>query len=472
MAFSHPLASRYASREMLAIWSEENRYRTWRRVWVALAEAEAELGLPITPEQIEELRANIDNLDLDRARELERELRHDVMAHVHAYGEQCPQARGIIHLGATSAFVTDNADLILIRSALDLLLPRLARVVLQLADFAGQHRDLPCLAFTHFQPAQPTTVGKRATLWCWDFLTDLQRLESFRENLMCRGAKGTTGTQASYLALFQGNSEKVRRLDELVARKLGFSRSFPVTGQTYPRKVDAELIGLLGGIGASAHKFAVDLRLLASRRELEEPWGQKQVGSSAMPHKRNPMRSERICSLARYLIELPGTLWQTAATQWLERSLDDSAVRRIVLPEAFLAADAILRLVETILTGLVVHREVIARNLAEELPFLATELILMEAAKRGADRQEAHERLRQHALAAAERVKSTGTNDLLDRLKRDPYFSGLPWDELLNPRKYVGRAPEQVDEFLREWIAPVRARYATQAQESHDLVDI
>lgn len=460
MAFRHPLAARYASREMLGIWSEENRYRTWRLVWVALAEAEAELGLPITDEQLAELRANIDNLNLQRAAELERELRHDVMAHVHAYGEQCPKARGIIHLGATSAYVTDNADQILIRSSLDVVLQRLARLVVALGDFALRTREVACLAFTHLQPAQPTTVGKRATLWCWDFLTDLQRLHSYRTGMMCRGAKGTTGTQASYLALFNGDHEKVRQLDDLVARKLGFQRSFPVTGQTYPRKADAKLLSLLAGLASSAHKLAVDLRLLASRREIEEPWGEKQVGSSAMPHKRNPMRSERICSLARYLLELPGTMLHTAATQWLERSLDDSAIRRIVLPEAFLAADALLRLCLTVFNGIEVNEAVIRRNLEQELPFLATELILMEAVKRGADRQETHERLRQHALAAAAEMKQSGEPPrLLERLKADPVFADLPWEKILNTANFVGRAPEQVREFVDEWVAPIREQY-------------
>ena len=466
MPFQHPLATRYASRAMVELWSDERRYRTWRRVWLALAEAQHELGLPITREQIEELKAQLDALNLERAAELERQFRHDVMAHVHAYAEQCPQARGILHLGATSAFVTDNADLVLIRDAARLVLQRLARAIDQLATFAERYRGLPCLGWTHLQPAQPTTVGKRATLWCWDFLVDLERLEEFIERLRCRGVKGATGTQASFLHLFDGDAAKVRELDRRVAEKLGFRHTFPVTGQTYPRKTDALLLDILAGIAASAHKFAVDLRLLASRRELEEPWGQRQIGSSAMPYKRNPMRSERICALARYVLGLPSMMYQTAATQWLERSLDDSAIRRLVLPEAFLATDAILRLVHTIVSGLKVNEAVIRRNLEHELPFLALEAILMEAVKRGGDRQELHERLRQHALAAAERMTREGaSNDLLRRLQQDPSFVGLNWAELLDPQRHVGRAAEQVVEFLAEHVAAVRRRY-------HDALEI
>ncbi len=473
MAFRHPLAVRYASKEMIELWSDERRYRTWRRVWLALAEAEHELGLPIDEEQLQELRAHVDDLNLERAAELERQFRHDVMAHVHAYGEQCPRAKPIIHLGATSAFVTDNADLILVRDALRLLRDRLVRAIDRLARFAQQYRDLPCLGWTHLQPAQPTTVGKRATLWCWDFLEDLRRLETFLDGMRCRGAKGATGTQASYLTLFEGDHDKVRQLDELVAAKLGFRQTFPVTGQTYPRKTDLALLELLASIATSAHKFAVDLRLLASRRELEEPWGERQIGSSAMPYKRNPMRSERICSLARYLFELPDTLRHTAANQWLERSLDDSAVRRIVLPEAFLAADAILRLLLTIVAGLQVNEAVVRANLAAELPFLITEAIMMAAVKAGADRQEVHEKLRRAAMevAAAQRAGQDG-NDLIERLQQDPLFAGLDWDRLLDPRQHVGRAPQQVDEFVQAYVEPMRRRYAPSLGEEDSPVEV
>ena len=462
MPFRHPLAGRYASKEMIELWSDERRYRTWRRVWVALAEAQHELGLPISEDQLAELRASVDQLNLERAAELERQFRHDVMAHVHAYGEQCPRARAIIHLGATSAFVTDNADLILIRDALQLVRDRLVRAIDRLARFAETYRNLPCLGWTHLQPAQPTTVGKRATLWCWDLLEDLHRLEAFLSGLRCRGAKGATGTQASYLTLFEGDHDRVRKLDQLVAAKLGFRDSFPVTGQTYPRKTDLALLEILAGIGTSAHKFAVDLRLLASRRELEEPWGERQIGSSAMPYKRNPMRSERICSLARYLFELPGTLMQTAANQWLERSLDDSAIRRIVLPEAFLATDAVLRLVLTVVDGLQVNEAVVRANLAAELPFLITEAIMMAAVKAGADRQEVHEKLRRTAMEVSAAQKSgQGSNDLIERLQRDPLFARVNWDQLLDPARHVGRAPQQVEEFVKAYIEPVREKYAS-----------
>jgi adenylosuccinate lyase len=460
MTFRYELIERYASPEMVAVWSVENRYRTWRKVWVALAEAEAELGLPITEEQLRELREHIDDLNLEVAHEYERRFRHDVVAHIRAYGDQCPKARGIIHLGATSAFVTDNADLVLLRDALQLIRDRLVGLVDALARLAQRYRDVPCLAWTHLQPAQPTTVGKRACLWCYDFYLDFQEVERRLQELRCRGAKGATGTQASFLALFNGDRRKVRQLDELVARKLGFSSSYPVTGQTYSRKVDAQLLDALAGIGISAHKMGTDLRLLASRREIEEPFGEEQVGSSAMPYKRNPMRSERLCSLARLLVELRGSLAHTAATQWLERSLDDSSLRRLALPEAFLLADAILRLALATVPRLVVNEAVIRANLNEELPFMASEAILMAAVKAGGDRQELHERLRVHAMAAAEQMKRYGQrNDFLERLRNDPAFASVPWAEVLRPERYVGRAPEQVDEFIDEWIEPLRRRY-------------
>ncbi|RMG36730.1 MAG: adenylosuccinate lyase [Planctomycetota bacterium] len=459
--FIHPLVSRYASDEMAAVWSPGRKHRTWRRLWVALAEAEQALGLPISDEQIAELKAHVENIDFDRAAAYERQLRHDVMAHVHAYGDQCPKARGIIHLGATSCYVTDNTDLILIRDSLRLVRDRTVRVVARLADFARAHRDLPCLGFTHLQPAQPTTVGKRAALWCYDLCLALEELEHRLQSLRFRGVKGTTGTQASFLSLFGGDDEKVRRLDRLVAEKMGFAECYAVTGQTYPRSVDAYLLGTLAGMAAACHKFGNDIRLLQSRRELEEPFAERQVGSSAMAYKRNPMRAERLCALARYVMNLASNASDTAATQWLERTLDDSANRRMTLPEAFLAIDAVLRLYGDVAGGLVVYPRVIRRNLEEELPFMATEEILMAAVRAGGDRQELHERIRRHSLAAARRVKEEGgPNDLLARLKADPGFANVPFEELIDVQRFVGRAPQQVDEFLEHVVQPILDRYA------------
>ena len=463
--YDNPLIARYASREMAALFSPQRRISTWRRLWVALAEAEAELGLPITAEQIEELRAAVDDVDFEAARKYERQFRHDVMAHVHAYGDRCPRARGIIHLGATSCYVTDNADLILMREGLQRIRQRLVNLIVAWGDFAQAHRELPCLGFTHFQPAQPTTVGKRATLWCYDLVIDLEEIDHRLEALGFRGAKGTTGTQASFLELFRGDHEKVRALDHLVAEKMGFRHLFPVTGQTYPRKVDAQILQSLSGIAQSAHKAATDLRLLQGLKELEEPFEASQIGSSAMAYKRNPMRAERICSLARFLMSLSGGMEQMAAVQWLERTLDDSAQRRLAIPQAFLAADAILILYENVVRGLEVRPAVIARRLAEELPFMATETALMQAVERGGDRQDLHERIRQHSLAAAREVKEFGwANDLLDRLARDPAFAQVDLHALADARRFVGRAPEQVDEFLRLFVDPLRAQ-ASAAQD-------
>ncbi|HEV3344280.1 MAG TPA: adenylosuccinate lyase [Pirellulales bacterium] len=459
--YDNPLIARYASAEMSRLWGPQRKFRTWRRLWVALAEAEAELGLPIREDQLAELRSHVDDVDLELAARYERKLRHDVMAHVHAYGDACPAARGIIHWGATSCYVTDNTDLLLMREALALVRDRLARVVDRLANFAGEHRSLACLAFTHFQPAQPTTVGKRACLWLYDLVQDLAEVEARIAGLKARGAKGTTGTQASFLELFGGDHEKVRRLDELVSRKMGFESSYPVTGQTYSRKVDSQLLATLSGIAQSAHKAATDLRLLQSMKEIEEPFEAEQIGSSAMAYKRNPMRAERICGLARFVMSLESSAAQTLATQWFERTLDDSANRRLTLPQAFLAIDAALILYQNVASGLVVYPKVIAQRLNEELPFMATENILMAAVGRGGDRQELHERIRRHSVAAAAVVKEQGgKNDLLDRLKQDPAFAGLDFRSALDPARFVGRAPEQVDEFLAEVVAPIRARYA------------
>ncbi len=468
--YDNPLVGRYASAEMSALWGRQRKFSTWRRLWVALAEAEAELGAPITKKQIDQLRSHVDDIDFGKAAEYERKMRHDVMAHVHTYGDACPEARGIIHLGATSCYVTDNTDLILMREGLDLLLARLVGVIDALATFAERQRDVACLGFTHLQPAQPTTVGKRACLWAYDLVQDVGELEFRRAQLKARGAKGTTGTQASFLQLFDGDHAKVRRLDQIVAEKMGFDLSYVVTGQTYPRKVDARVLDLLGGIATSAHKGATDLRLLQSRKEIEEPFEDDQIGSSAMAYKRNPMRAERICSLARFVMSLPSSTATTAAVQWLERSLDDSANRRLVVPQAFLAVDAILMLYHNVASGLVVYPRVIAKHLNEELPLMATETILMEAVAAGGDRQDLHERIRVHSQAAAVVVKQQGgANDLVERLRGDKAFALIDLAAALDPAKFVGRAPQQVDEFLAEVVAPLRARFPARGADKDDI---
>lgn len=462
--YENPLITRYASAEMAELFGDARRFGLWRRLWVALAEAEREMGLAISAEQVEELKANVDAIDFKAAAAYERKLRHDVMAHVHAYGDVCPKARPIIHLGATSCYITDNADLILMREALRLLAGRLARVIDQLGSFAAEQRGLPCLAFTHLQPAQPTTVGKRATLWAYDLALDLAEIEHRLAGLRARSIKGTTGTQASFLALFHGDHAKVRQLEQLVARKLGFETSYVVTGQTYTRKVDAQIVDALSGMAQSAHKMATDLRLLASRKEMEEPFEADQIGSSAMAYKRNPMRSERVCGLARFVMSLQSSAAATESVQWMERTLDDSANRRLVIPQAFLAADAILLLLQNITAGLVVYPQTIAANLAEELPFMASENLLMAAVSAGGDRQKLHEVIRQHSQAAAARVKQEGAkNDLLARLATEPAFKSIDVQSALDARQFVGRAPEQVDEFLAEVVEPIRARYGNVA---------
>lgn len=469
--YENPLISRYASREMATLWGAQRKFSTWRRLWIALAESQAELGLPISEAQLAELRANVDNIDFEQARQYEREKRHDVMAHVATYGDCCPKAAGIIHWGATSCFVTDNTDLLLLRESLQLVAKRLAGVIDSLATFAAQYRDLPCLAYTHLQPAQPTTVGKRATLWTYDLVLDLAEVEHRLEQLKARSIKGTTGTQASFLNLFEGNHEKVRALELRVAEKLGFSETYAVTGQTYPRKIDSQVLEVLGGIAQSAHKTATDLRLLQSAKEMEEPFESGQIGSSAMAYKRNPMRSERICGLARFVMNLVGNAADTLATQWMERTLDDSANRRLSLPQAFLGIDAILLIYQNIASGLVVYPKVIERRLREELPFMATENILMAAVRQGGNRQDLHERIRVHSQAAAAQVKLHGqANDLLQRLSNDPTFKGinfndLPLEELLD----VGRSAEQVDEFIISQVEPIRARYQNQVANQEDL---
>ena len=460
--YDNPLVERYASREMAALFSPRKRIETWRLLWTVLAEAEMELGLPITKTQVEELRKNIGNIDWKAAEKREREVRHDVMAHVHAYGLAAKKAAPIIHLGATSCYVTDNGDLLIFREALRLIERKLAAVAFALADFAKKERARPTLGFTHFQPAQPTTVGKRATLWAQDFVLDLHEIVARLERLCLRGAMGTTGTQASFLALFDGNHAKCDKLNALLCKKLGFKSTLAVCGQTYTRKLDSQILDVLAGVGESASKFATDIRLLAHRKEIEEPFGKKQIGSSAMAYKRNPMRSERICSLSRYLMSLPMNSLMTQATQWLERTLDDSANRRLSLPQAFLAADAILELCHNVASGLVVYPKIIEKNLSAELPFMATEEILMAAVKAGGDRQELHERIRVHSMDAADRVKRLGLdNDLVERIKNDSAFAKVAGrlNSILDGRRFVGRAPEQVDAFVKKEIIPLKRRY-------------
>lgn len=459
--YDNPLIARYASDEMSRLWGPQRKFSTWRRLWIALAEAEMELGLGVSAEQIAELKAHVDDIDFANAAKHEKRLRHDVMAHVHAYGDICPKAKAIIHLGATSCYVTDNTDLLLIREGLTLVRNRLATVVDRLATFAEETRNLACLGFTHFQPAQPTTLGKRTCLWIFDLVQDLEEVEFRIAGLKARGVKGTTGTQASFLELFHGDHQKVRQLDELVSRKMGFDAAYSVTGQTYSRKIDAQAIATLSGISQSAHKIATDLRLLQHLKEVEEPFEAEQIGSSAMPYKRNPMRAERICGLARFVMSLEQSAASTLATQWLERTLDDSANRRLTLPQGFLATDALLILLQNVASGFVVYPQVIARHLRAELPFMASENIMMAAVEKGGDRQALHERIRQHSQAAALVVKQHGgENDLLERLKKDDAFAGVDFNEALKPEKFVGRAPQQVDEFLKETVEPIRRKYA------------
>lgn len=469
LLYDNPLITRYATREMAERWGPRRKHRIWRQLWLALAEAEHELSLladdgktpRIRPEQLNELRAHLDDIHFDRAAHHEKKLRHDVMAHIHALGEVAPLSRDIVHLGATSCYVTDNTDLILMRESLEDLCGKLAAVIVALASFAKRWRAEPTLGFTHFQPAQLTTVGKRACLWCYDLMMDLHELDYRRENMKFRGAKGTTGTQASFLALFRGDHEKVKQLDRLVAEKMEFDEVFPVTGQTYSRKVDSQVLDALSGLGQSLHKWGTDLRLLAHRQEIDEPFETDQVGSSAMAYKRNPMRAERMCSLARYLMGLPAMAANTHATQWFERTLDDSAVRRLYLPQAFLAADGALRLALNIAKGLIVNVPVIARAVADALPYMATENLMMAAVARGADRQEVHECIRRHSHAVTAGMKegTLTSRDLIARLQNDPAFKGIDIAAELQPIKYVGRAPEQVDEFIEREVEPIRQRY-------------
>jgi adenylosuccinate lyase len=470
--YENPLITRYASAAMARIFGDQSRFSTWRRLWVALAVAEQQLGLEITDQQIADMRNAIDQIDFQQAAAFEKKLRHDVMAHVHTFGQAAPSAMPIIHLGATSCFITDNTDLILMRQALELVRRRLVMAICRLGRVAAEHRALPCLGYTHFQPAQPTTVGKRVCLWIYDLVLDLEELNFRLGQLKCRSIKGTTGTQASFLALFDGDHEKVRQLEQRVAAEMGFAGIYAVTGQTYSRKVDAQILDCLSGIAQSVHKIATDIRLLANRKEIEEPFEQDQIGSSAMAYKRNPMRSERMCSLARYVMSLPANLAQTVATQWLERTLDDSANRRIVIPQGFLAVDSILSLLINVSEGLVVYPKVIEKNLWAELPMMATENILMAAVKAGGDRQHLHEQIRLHSVAAGAKIKLEGQeNDLLERLQADPAFAAVDVHAMLDPRKFVGRAPEQVDEFLGQHVQPLEKRYACELQ-THDQAEI
>jgi len=456
--YQNPLTDRYAGKEMSFIWSPQFKHSTWRKLWLTLARCEKDLGLDISDRQIGELAAHIDDIDFDKVADKEKELRHDVMSHIHVYGESCPSAMPIIHLGATSCYVTDNTELIQMREGISVLKIKLLKLMAQMADFCDKYKEMPTLGFTHYQPAQLTTVGKRFSLYLQDFYLDFERLEHEFDTLAFRSVKGTTGTQASFLELFNGDHAKVRCLEKAVAASMGFEKIIDVSGQTYTRKQDYYVLTALSGIAQSAAKMATDIRLLANLREVEEPFGKKQIGSSAMAYKRNPMRSERVCSLARYVMTLPANPAATHASQWFERTLDDSANRRIVLPEAFLATDIILSLLINITDGLQVWPKVIERRLNFELPFMATENLLMAAVKKGGDRQALHEVIREHSMASARRIKEEGLdNDLLIRLKLDPAFEIIEkeFDSLLNPATFIGRAPEQVSEFLSEKIRPL-----------------
>ena len=459
--YENPLISRYASQEVAEIWSAQRKHSTWRRLWLALAESQQELGLDISDAQLQEMRATLDDIDFDLAAKFELERRHDVMAHVETWGTQCPNAKPIIHLGATSCYVTDNSELLQIKDSLLVIRRRLVQVIDQLAKFAAEYRDLPCLGFTHLQAAQPTTVGKRATLWCWDLLLDLEEIEHRIDTIRFRGVKGTTGTQATFLTLFDGDHSRVEQLDQLVTEKMGFAARHAVTGQTYSRKYDSQILAALNGIGQSCHKAGNDIRILQHKKELEEPKGAKQIGSSAMAYKRNPMRSERLCALGRFAMSLQSGGDMTMATQWMERTLDDSAIRRLAVPQSFLAVDACLVIYRNITDGMVVYPKTIEKHLNEELPFMATEEIMMAGVQAGGDRQDLHERIRIHSVDSARVVKEEGLpNDLIERLQNDDAFQGIDLASTLDARKYIGRAPEQVDAFIAKHVDPVRSKYA------------
>lgn len=458
--YTSPLVERNASKEMAQLFGAQKKFSTWRRLWLELARAENQLGLNIKQNQINEMARHLDDIDFNKAACYEKKFRHDVMAHVHAFADVAPKAAGVIHLGATSCYVGDNAELIIMREALELIADKVACLIDSLAKFAKKHRKTPTLGFTHYQPAQLTTVGKRASLWCYEFVMDLQEIEHRLDTLCFRGVKGTTGTQASFLSLFDGNSSKVKRLDKMVTKAFGFKNTCEVTGQTYQRKIDTLIINSLALVAQSAHKICNDIRLLANLKEIEEPFEKSQIGSSAMAYKRNPMRCERTTSLARLVMSLATSPQMTASTQWLERTLDDSANRRVVIPEAFLATDGILEILINVTSGLVVYPKVISGRINAELPFMATENILMAAVKAGGDRQKLHEKIRVHSHAAAEQVKKFGKhNDLIDRLRKDEAFAKIDFKAVLNPKAYIGRADEQVDEFIKSTIAPIRRKY-------------
>ena len=470
--YQSPFCTRYAGKEMQYLFSPDKKFTTWRKLWIALAESEMELGLPITPEQIKELKAHADDINYDVAAEREKQVRHDVMAHVYAYGQQCPSAKGIIHLGATSCYVGDNTDIIIMNEALHLVKQKLVTLIRLLADFALKYKDLPTLAFTHFQPAQPTTVGKRASLWLYDLILDLEEIEYRISTMRLLGSKGTTGTQASFVELFDGDEEKIKALEVKIAQKMGYSAVQPVSGQTYSRKIDSFVLNTLSGVAQSAMKFSNDIRLLQHLKEIEEPFEKNQIGSSAMAYKRNPMRSERISSLARYVIADAINPAITASTQWFERTLDDSANKRISVPEAFLAVDAILNLYINVVDGLVVYPKVIEQHLRKELPFMATENIMMRAVKKGGDRQELHEAIRMHSMAAAKVIKEEGgENDLVDRIAADPLFAMSKQEilEILRPENFVGRAPRQVEDFIHDVVRPILDANADLAESYNQL---
>ena len=468
--YTSPLVERNASKEMAELFGPQKKFSTWRRVWLELAKAERKLGLKITQEQISEMARHLDDIDFKKAAEYEKKVRHDVMAHIHTFAEAAPKAAPIIHLGTTSCDITDNADLIIIRQGLHIIAGKLAAVINLLAQFAKKYKALPTLGFTHFQPAQLTTVGKRATLWCYEYVIDLNEIEHRLDILPMRGIKGTTGTQASFLALFDGNQGKVERLDKMVAAAFGFKNICAVTGQTYQRKIDSLIINALASIAQSAQKMCTDLRLLANLKEIEEPFEKSQVGSSAMPYKRNPMRCERVTALTRFVLSLASSPAMTASQQWLERTLDDSANRRLVIPEAFLAVDGILEILTNVLDGLVVYPKVIAAHVEAELPFMATENILMAAVKEGGNRQSLHEKIRRHSQKAAAQVKQEGKrNDLIDRLKGDPDFEKVNFTKVLNPDDYIGLAPRQVDNFLRQVVIPITRKYKARINRKVEL---
>lgn len=468
--FISPLVERNASKEMAELFGARKKFGTWRRLWLELAKAQKKLGLDIKQNQISQMAKHIDDIDFKKAARYEKQFRHDVMAHVYTFADAAPKAAPIIHLGATSCYVGDNADLIIIREALQLIAAKLAVVINQLGKFAKKHRSLPALGFTHFQPAQLTTVGKRATLWCYEFAMDLQEIEHRLETIPFRGVKGTTGTQASYLELFDGNNSKVKQLDKAVASAFGFKKLCAVTGQTYQRKIDSLVVNTLASVAQSAHKMCNDIRLLANLKEIEEPFEKTQIGSSAMAYKRNPMRCERTTALSRFVLSLATSPMMTAGEQWLERTLDDSANKRIVIPEAFLAVDGILQILINVTGGLVVYPKVIAARVAAELPFMATENILMAAVKAGGNRQVLHEKIRLHSQAAAAQVKQFGkANDLIDRLNADISFAKVDFNKVLNPAKYIGRAPKQVDEFIKSVITPILKKYRKELSKKVEL---